>query len=616
MSRCALALVVATFSLRAAAQDPDSFCMDIVNPLNLGNPAPWIIDQHVNTRVNFGLSNVSLTDADIENSVDRSLQHIVRASRGSLKARVLYGGVECSLQDGDLRPCIEAYNNDEDPDQCKAGGFLGLTVCNAFGCNIKICQDNGWDGAWEDGRWQKVITHELGHTMDLDHVDAGGAGCAGARCSGSTCAGELMCTSVGCLGSSFLTYGDARGIRASAPANPIYGPLNYPAYSRRLYWGSDAVSDGLQVPVRAAALSSTANTFYNPRISCSLSTSPTNQCAAVYAESLSQIRIARLSSPSAGGGWDTEVVVRTLGATASLAPDIAINPSGTVAYVVHANAAQNIVVTRVPLDGSATSVVTLGTGFRPVLPPRIDFVDGAARVLILDDRGAGLRTLPPTFRLFAVSDGAGAPPTLGVTQVFIVPASGSAVDIDSTVSGAWTDTHTIVGDYDFACRQLLDIGRCTIVALFTHDDPGGVRVTRPRSIRLTVDGTSTTASTVDADWAAELDDAANAILGASVDSLGRLAVAWSKPITSGTQTANTKVVRFATESVAGTVLSESEHRGDAQTCSTMSANGESFGAASMHGGYSISYCRSCGGTDGTLESAQWGNRSDGNTQCY
>lgn len=160
------------------------------------------------------------------------------------------------------------------------------------------------------------------------------------------------------------------------------------------------------------------------------------------------------------------------------------------------------------------------------------------------------------------------------------------------------------------------MGQCTIVALFAHDDANAVLTTRLRSIRFTIDTPQTVANLIDAAWAAN-STPANAVLGVALDGTGRLYVSSSVIVSEATQTTNTAVDQFQSDSVGSTVLDTNSHRGDAQSCSTLTGNGESFAGASMHGGYSISWCPTCNGQQqGAIESVLWGNRADGNTHCY
>lgn len=121
------------------------------------------------------------------------------------------------------------------------------------------------------------------------------------------------------------------------------------------------------------------------------------------------------------------------------------------------------------------------------------------------------------------------------------------------------------------------------------------------SIDFTLNGNS---ALLDADWDAN-SFPANAVIGVARDSSGNLDVNSSNIVTSGTQTSNTSVTKFTNTSVGSSVVSTSSHRGDAQLCTPMTGNDcNAFGAASMHGGYSIAWCPSCGGADGMLESVQ------------
>src|SRR6185369_7915226 len=114
--------------------------------------------------------------------------------------------------------------------------------------------------------------------------------------------------------------------------------------------------------------------------------------------------------PAGDAGWSTQQVVRTLASKAVMAPDIALNPAGTVAYVVFVGTNHAPTLVRVPLDGSATTTLNLGAPddgsvlIRAVLPPRVVFADGRVRVLVLDsniDNPTRLTLGPPTLRLIS-----------------------------------------------------------------------------------------------------------------------------------------------------------------------------------------------------------------------
>jgi hypothetical protein len=107
---------------------------------------------------------------------------------------------------------------------------------------------------------------------------------------------------------------------------------------------------------------------------------------------------------------------------------------------------------------------------------------------------------------------------------------------------------------------------------------------------------------------------ANAVIGVAMSD-SRLFVNNGRRIMDGTSTSNTRVSEYSGLSVSGTATSTSEHRSDADTCSTGSSWGYTIPAATMHGGYSIAWCQSCGAT-GALVSAHMGRRSDGDTFCF
>jgi len=165
-------------------------------------------------------------------------------------------------------------------------------------------------------------------------------------------------------------------------------------------------------------------------------------------------------------------------------------------------------------------------------------------------------------------------------------------------------------DFDFDCKPFGSVGRCVLVGKFWHDDSNANNQLM-RSIRFDVDTQAAGAQILDAAWATGPRET-NGVIGVSLNPLN-LFVSASVPVLSSTSTTNTRTMKYAGESVASTEVTVSGHRGDAEGCEAVSG---SVGAATMHGGYSISWCPGCGGTQGTLEGVSWGRKANGTNRCF
>lgn len=341
---------------------------------------------------------------------------------------------------------------------------------------------------------------------------------------------------------------------------------------------------------------------------CARGASPQNHCASVTTvrstSGLPVIRVSKLRTNGPSGSWTT-VSSLNIGDIATQPPDIAINDAGSVAWITYVNGSGIPVVRRInlPASGAPTLATTSSFGFingaqiRPVLPMRIENQDGAIFILVANAiEEESERFLNPRLQLVKFTEDL----TTRLNGNFSA-APVSNVDLD----GDWSETHFISSEYDFACKQDGLVARCVIVANFSTADETTTAIdSKIRSIAFHTESTSVTATLQSSNWDIGTKRT-NGIIGVAFDGSGASVISNSNPIGVGTTTVNTFVHRFTTDSVASAVVSELGHRGDATTCPAGSNNGHVFGAASMHGGYSIAFCPSCA-TGGTLESVSWG----------
>lgn len=264
-------------------------------------------------------------------------------------------------------------------------------------------------------------------------------------------------------------------------------------------------------------------------------------------------------------------------------------------------------VTKVPLDGSATTS-TLLPGVRPVLPPRVTYAAKGAHVLtVAEVTGLGESYGVARWKLTKLSyDGT------TVTPVDFVAAPGG-IDLDDP-NGTFMSSHAAVTDYDFDCKsQSAGSTTCTIVAQFAQDDSDRP-IARTRSIRFSLDWLSpATATLLDTDWDHGSHDA-NGVLGVALTA-DSLFVSHSRPLSGGTDTANTRLLHLSGDRISSTLVSSITHASDAESCASTPAYGFTMPAASIHGGYSFASCPSCNPTP-TLESISWGRRSDNDDFCF
>ncbi|MCC7072446.1 MAG: hypothetical protein IT383_14045 [Deltaproteobacteria bacterium] len=617
MPSLSAAVMVLSWALAADNELPNGYCL-IGGGFGFreADTAPWIVDNDVNNRLNAALAmyNVVLDDADGDALAEYALQNLIRQTRGRLRARVVPSQGDCYVTDGDTTPCIVAMSNTESPD---CTGTLGHGGCDLNGCFVILCQDQiagvGDDGGPDltDGDLMKLLQHELTHAYGLYHTNIV-EGCAPEyfTCSGCAdepplacgtsdgCDGELMCAENRCSASAFYQPGDGSGIRN------LYGGSYQ---NRRVYWGRDAV--GAMDPPVLVPSSPMRTAAFPPRLDCAESNSPTNQCAAVFATrtaSVSSISVIRLAGASGTSGWTTQVQTHSLALQASMPPDIAIDPTGTVGYVVRVDDVGTMRSTRVPLSGGGTTSVTLAG--KPVLPPRIAYADGYVYILSVEATPATAQSFTyPKWYLQRITT-AGTNPT----PIEFDAAPQSSVDLDDEF---WFSYHEPVADFDFDCVAGAVPSKCTIVAHFLHDD-ANYAINRARSItfEVFVSQYGASAHLLDADWDVDIYDT-NATSSVSLTS-GVLYTHLGRPLESGTTTQNTRVQRISGDRLSDTILHTNAFSSDAETCEAASAHGFSFAGVTTHGGYSAAFCPRCVGSAGRLESAHLGRRADLDDFCY
>ncbi|MCC7109852.1 MAG: hypothetical protein IT382_11225 [Deltaproteobacteria bacterium] len=572
---------------------PDSYCQKLAAT---SDTTAWTIDPglpavltDVVTRLN------AYTYDDVRNIADQHLQNIVRHSRARVRMRMVGGSPTCSWGS---QSCFTS-RSDAQHAECQNGAQAVASNFLFGAAAVAWCSTNRTD-TLSPANLDELVAHELGHVYGLTHPsgpsdsEAPPANCAAlnvarAGCDGVSdeCEGETMCGKLGCFASPHLAAGDMNGLRRKYTGTTGYG-------ERRLWWGMDPLPGvnlpALQVPAVAMT------TAFPPRIDCAKSATPSGpySCVTVITRVVNgamNISLVGLSgwTPT---GWSTAVLVGNYPVNIIMPPDVAMNTSGTYAWIVGVDSAWSSYARRVNLlDGTTSSIIYLGS--HDVLPPRVSFYSDTGLPYIANVRTADwlLGTDPPNDF-----------PALEARMVSLFS------DLPFDVGGLQLPA---ANDFDFDCRRLTGgVDKCVQVNLqrtdevqtgadelwsrsFSISSGGGVVYDGPK-----VDGAYT----------------ANAVIGVALSDAA-LFVNSGRRIMDGTTTANTRVSEYSQLSVSGAAASTSTHPSDADTCSTGSSWGYTIPAATMHGGYSIAWCQGCGAT-GALVSAHMGRRSDGDTFCF
>lgn len=575
--------------LAANPNESDSFCERF-----FGGPesSVWRVDDNLASQLNVRSNgSISLDDTEMLNAVDQVFQNWPRQSRVRIRARVKSTVENCFGNDGDTRPCIEGALDSEDNECLDATNATAAHAgCDLDGCSVVFCLDNLEPGVGNFGNldWggQKsfatVLEHELGHVYGLTHVET----CSGSNSDG--CEGELMCSAIGTLQGPHLSFGDSRGVRQKMNGSQTF--QNRQVHTQSHTQGSSAIT--------TSDLSRLAS--HMPRIDCAEQVNGTATCVAIVPFNSSGTHSTKVVKLNSWGvaGWGSNVSAATVNSRHMFAPDIAITPDGTVAYVSAVSEVNNNAwVWRVDLGSGATTMASLG--YEAALPTRIAWNEDIGRPVVV---GAIRDESGPTWRMDRVNFSGGSLTNTKLTLPtgFETPNEGGS--------------RQITGDFDFDCRVATGAADDCVLVAVLHDDTSSTRdVGKSFSHHFRVTTTTVTFQD-DPNWVVSAQQEAQAIIGVAL-SPTRLVVSEGRRAADGS-TSNTRRIEFAGLSEADSNFSFSTlFRSDAITCTGGTVDGVSFGAATPHGGNSISWCGTCG-TAGRLEGLTFGLREGGDALCW
>lgn len=265
-----------------------------------------------------------------------------------------------------------------------------------------------------------------------------------------------------------------------------------------------------------------------------------------------------------------------------------------------ASSTNNVQVRRIDLATLATTTTTLAYPAR--FPPRlaISSGNGTSQVLVLSARAGP----PNRWRLDRVVYASGV-------------LTAAKLDLGTFDDALESQNNQIASDFDFDCGGGT-VNQCAVFAALndiSDVNPLGVNIIQKR--RFTV--TATGVSYVSPAWEADTSARAQSVIGASRAmsgwAAGRTYLSAGRALTSGSDVNNTRLVEYpdlTTQAPSATL----SHKGDDGTCLAYVTPQGNVGIATPHGGYSIAYCASCNGGNGTLEGVRSKPAEDGSADCY
>lgn len=615
-------------------EEANSYCF--VNAPHAPDEAVWVVDDSIDNM--WTTAGRPINNTDILASVDRALQNIQRRSRSHVRHRVTSG----TCEQGTNR-CIAGVLNAQNA-HCE-GGAVGTTgKWWPFQSTIRVCVENL--GLWTSGAFENMIEHEFGHAFGLEHVDSrqldictSSAQCepaescalfpalpygvcrigdaipcrahdfaATANCIGSTngCSGELMCSTQGCAAVN-MSRGDIQGMKSTHPG----------ASTRPLFIGADTLPT---TGTPAFAVMGQPSVFA-ARVDCAKAASGvTTQCAVVRTPSDATIAVHRLNGFTTAGVFTTTTQNHTItlppGRTVVGSPDVALNSTGTVAWTawMDSNNGGELRVQRATLSGPLTVAVVAIDEFRTpqgntrdlqlIGSPRVAFNSDRPNCVQVFSQARNLSTQDPEFfDLFGQRSYHEVCGTTG-SQLTVTP-----FDLDENTD----EVGDMVSDYDWDCNQSPGVDTCVIVAHRNTSDAataGDIDKPWSRRVSFTTIGGNTEPRFVSV-WQ-QASYYTNSILGVSVvlstnlTPSERLLVAGGRRVTSSTATSNTRLIERSLYGFSGGALADAVTVSDAQTCTAQSVDGAMLPDMSMWGGYSWSFCPSCGSLPGRMISTHFG----------
>ncbi len=510
---------------------------------------------------------------------------------------------------------------------CVPRGINGYADCYGGRCWLVACSDNivptldGWLGPKD---LPTLLGHELGHTFDLNHVDAenrdvnGNGIVDGCRnedlpqpdCSTSDdCDGELICSSRSCAIGHNPQRGDSRGMRNAFNGSPS---TTLARASFRAAFGDAETT--LADPAFTSLFSRPS--IHTPRIDCARATAPVNECAMVRDRIVNGTSVVRVDvmNGATGASWSNIDFVADHAQEIDQPADIAINANGTIAWVVFVVNGRTY-LRRIPLPGAPASVTTAqvevafpaGTeesgdpyqtdDVMSVLPPRVTYNDSRLEVVVAAYASGNLDS--DQYTSWGV-------PRLRIFRFGTTNLAQTSFDFggDSTLQ---SPANALIGEFDIDCRSVLTSDTCVVVAprLSSQGSPAAVNDGVPSLIRFTF---SASGAVRDSGWTTGFVSDVNAITSVAL-SPTRMFVTHSVRNIGST---NNSVMTRHTGLTLGSPLTNS-FSSDAQTCGSLTQDGYTIPAASMLvGGLSASWLES----QSRLEGITFGGPDDATNFCF
>jgi hypothetical protein len=600
--------VLAVLALVVAQPDGNSssYCNDLF--YNTTDTLLWHVDHDSLPVLNDLVTKADFFSAtDFVVAVDQVIQNTARHSRGRFRHRVFNNGKYDVCDPDDLfssDACIATvtdsesnicYDDPSDPDDLVGvaawAGCSGPT--DGLNCRIGICSTNRSIN-WNRGDFHKILAHEFLHNLGVGHVtrqekDVYGQPRSVPNCPTSDgCERELMCESINASESSIVRQGDGSAVRSSINGS-LLRPMRKMAFGSRIPTASTTTT---------TAVNANREAMFAPRIDCSRANPA--KCLGItttqLADNNESTAVFALTGSGAASGWSTSTVVATSTNSVQLASDVAISADGTKAFFTRVSETNATVTINAFSLTAVTPVVSAGLGYRAAFPVRVAWNADLSGALVLG--AEALLDEGPKWRLHKAVLNANN--TLTVTPL----------DFGTLDDAAERIERGIVGDFDFACQARV-AGPCVLVATLAStadvsNNPGNYW-----SRRFTV--ATNNFVTVQQAWSRSFEDRrSHGIIGVTVAPDGRTFVV------AGRQqmdiASNTQMVEMPTPDISGVPTRIFSEKSDHNVCEAASSDGIAFGRSTPHGGYSVSWCATCGG--GRLESLHFENEGSGDDFCY